>query len=290
MPFLTLMGITLPVEEQSTPTVDLINQGEYGRAFSGVPYSGVRASSPEYKGRWPHVARSTSTTYGMLVRGRGQAYRFATAGSGTSAAVYSTKGLGPDSTVGTPQTFTSGGPVSNGGRLVLDSGEALVYNNIVEATLLQSTLSVWLKSTTGTSGTWKHYVVEYASSVAVAVWVNGVAGTLGTLPNDVESALSSYTLFLGYTGEQVQYGHAMCLPFRASLLESTWASYMYNSGTGRAAPDLPYLTMGGDWPAAGSDTVLGEVGQEQLRTGYTSGAAALLSSRDFTLRSTSTTS
>jgi hypothetical protein len=118
--------------------------------------------------------------------------------------------------------------------------------------------------------------------------VNGVAGTLGTLPNDVQDALSSYTLFLGVSGEQVQYGELLALPFRASLLRSDWASYLYNAGSGRVAADLPYLPMGGAWPAAGSDTVLGELGQEQLRTTVVSGTAVQYSSVDFTLRSSGT--
>jgi hypothetical protein len=147
--FLTLMGITVPVEEQSGGTVDIINQGEYGRAFSGAPYSAVRASSAEYKGRWPLVSRATSTAYGLLVRGRGEAFRFAGTGSGTSTAYYSSKGRGPDNVVGTPSSAATGGPVGSGGRLVLDADEYLTYNVLVSTPISQATLSTWVKSTHG---------------------------------------------------------------------------------------------------------------------------------------------
>jgi hypothetical protein len=75
------------------------------------------------------------------------------------------------------------------------------------------------------------------------------------------------------------------LPFRASTLLSTWAAWPYNGGSGRAAEDFPYLTMGGDWTPNGSDSVLGEVGGEELVDTVESGTPALYARGDFTLRS-----
>lgn len=286
MSFLTLSGFALPVLATSGGTVNIVNVGEYGRAFSGVPYSAVRARGDEYSGRWPAVARTTSRMYSMILLGQGDSWRFATSG----IEQYSSKGLGPTSTTGTPAYSATSGPVNSGPRLLLDSGEGMSYDLDVAALNQEATLSLWLKSAS-TSNTWKHYVIEADGGGVLAGWQNGVSVSVGTLPDSLGDEWFTFnglfpTVNLGNSGladEAMQIAEVMLFPFRASALDSAWPAWPYNSGSGRAAEDFPYLTMGGTWPAAGSDTVLGELGQESL----VDVGSSLYSARDFTLRSRS---
>lgn len=301
MSFLTLMGITVPVEEQSGGTVDIVNQGEYGRAFSGVPIADIRAESPEYKGRWPFVPRDIATAYGLLIRGKGEGFRFVAAGVDATADLYSSKALAPvtyeaDLAV---TTWTTDGPVDNAGWMEIAYAGSVTWA-MPPSPLNAATMSAWVRNANSTTG-WQHYVVESVGDSAVALWVDGVSATLGTAPLSLEgwcvhpsAGIYEGRLLLAVETqddeEATGVGQLVVLPFRASLLESGWASYMYNGGAGRLAEDFRYLTMGGTWPAAGADTVLGEIGQEQLRTVYSGGQAVQYASRDFTLRSTSTES
>jgi hypothetical protein len=283
MAFLKLMGITVPVLEEGGGEVTLVQQGEYGRSFSGAPYNAVRATSEDYRGRWPLVARDASTAYSLLVRGAGHGFRFATAGSGANSDYYSSKGLAPVLTTGVVNTAATGGAVSNGGRLEISDTPNAAWS-MPASPLNEATLSCWVKNPDadpdGTNGDWIHFVVESSGDAAVAAWVDGVSTSLGSLPAAtlaVDTWLThpssgSYegSMLWALTGfaasSNTLISEVMCLPFRASLLESTWASWAYNAGAGRRAEMLSYLSMEGTWTRTGSDTVQGEVYSETLRT------------------------
>lgn len=306
MAFLTLLGITVPISTSSNGAIEPSRAGEYGRTFSHKPYSAVRAESRDYRGATPFMARTTSLAYQLLVSGQGEAFPYDNAGSGAAADYYSTKGLSPESVSGTLATTATGGPVSNGGRLTVHAGEEVVYL-MPRSPLSTSTLSVWLKSPgtppdAGTGGVWKHFVVERDGSNPLAAWVNGVSVAVDSdqTPHSVESWLTNtnagsfYGAYLVLDvvtggGDDVDVAELLALPFRASLLRSDWASYMYNSGSGRAVEDLPYLSMGGTWVPPGdstqTDEVLGEVMGQRLVDTTVSGTTVQFEAFDFTLRS-----
>lgn len=291
MPFLKLSGITVPVLATSGGAVNVVNVGEYGRGFSGTPYSAVRAEGLEYPGRTPLLPRATSTALGLLIAGKGEAYRFVRPGTSTTWA-YSTKGRPIDSASGAYTLFATGGKI--GPRLHVSAGEAPIVLKAEGSPLGTAALAFWMKGTSGTGGVWKHYVLEQdETQTTVAAWVNGVSTALGSLPHDMGNAWmhsspggETYTE-LGNVDdavpENLDFAEVILLPYRPSLIDSTWAAWLYNGGAGLAAEDLPYLTMEGSWrraSAAPSEVVLGEVGQENL---FDVGSE-LYSSLDFTLR------
>lgn len=288
MAFLTLSGFTIPVHANTNGTINMVNVGEFGRAFSGVPYKAVRAQGQEYSGRWPWVPRTTAIMHRLLIEGACEAWRFATSGLES----YSSKGLGSFATLGTPTYSATGGPVSSGPRLILDAGERLSYATQVPALNQEATLSLWIKSAS-TSNTWKHYVIEADGGGVITAWQNGASFSVGSLPNGLGNEWIIYdslspTINLGDSGaadEDMTVAEVMMLPFRASSLDSSWPSWAYNSGSGRTAEDFPYLTMGGTWPETGSDVVLGEVGREDLADVQSGGSSTIYSMAEFTLRS-----
>lgn len=290
MAFVKLMGITVPVLEEGGAEITLVNQGEYGRAFSGTPYSAVRATSEDYRGRWQLVARRTSTAYSLLVRGAGHGFRFATAGSGASADYYSSKGLAPAVVTGTPTTYATGGPVSNKGYLKIPTGGSLEYT-LPTSPLTETTLSFWAAD--DPMGTWTHYVYEHSGPGATpaAQWENGaVAGSFISQVTLNIATSGVITLTLDGTAVEWYFAELVVLPYRATLLESTWYSWAYNGGSGRRAESLAYLTMEGDWARTGVDTVLGEVLAEQQRTVNNGGSVEAWGSGSFRLMSTGTAS
>jgi len=282
MAFLTLAGIPIPVSAESGGEIDVVNVGEYGRAFSGVPFSSVRARGAEYKGKWPLRPRNESTAYRMLLLGQGESFRF----NRTGMELYSTKGLGLGEAFGTATPHASGGPAS-GPRLSL-AADALVGWDVAGSPLLLGALSFWLKSAS-TSNAWRHFLLEASPGSIDVAWVNGVAVSPATLPHSISTTEwiavgSSVTLIrLGDQSSSVamDLAEVMWLPFQPTYYAPTWAAYLYNAGASRAAEDFPYLSMGGTWAATGADVVLGEVGQELLRDV----GSAQYSSVEFTLRS-----
>jgi hypothetical protein len=292
MPFLTLSGFTIPVLASSNGTISMVNVGEYGRTFSGAPYSAVRARGEEYQGRWPLSPRTTGAIYKAIILGMGSSWRFATSG----LEAYSTKGLGPSVISGTPAYSATGGPVSSGPRLLLDTTERISYETGLTALNGGATLSLWIKSAS-TSSTWRNYVIESDGTSAIAAWQNGVSISVASLPNNLDDAWlplaeSGFQVWLGnLTGanQTMEVAEVMLFPFRVSLVDSTWPTWPYNGGAGRAAEDFPYLTMGGSWPASGSDVVLGEVGKQDLVDVLVGGVQQIYASGEFTLRSSSLT-
>lgn len=303
MAFLTLMGITVPVATSSNGTIEPVRLGEYGRTFSGKPYSAVRAESRDYRGSTPLMARSTSLAYQLLLAGAGEAFPFAAAGSGVSSDYYSTKGTAPYATSGTLSTTASGGPVASGGYFSLADGATATWR-LSASPLSQATLSCWVQNPSSVDGydIWRHVVVESAGASAVAAWVDGVSALVGSLPFNMDTwavhpsagTHAGYlALALDNTGspsmDVTDVAELMVLPYRTSLLLSTWASWAYNSGSGRVVEDLPYLSMGGTWVPPGdesqSDEVLGEVMGQRLVDTVVSSSTVQYEAFDFLLRS-----
>lgn len=292
MAFLTLLGFTIPTSTGSNGAIEPVRAGEYGRSFGLKPYSAVRAESRDYRGATPLMARRTSMAYQLLVAGQGEAFAFDAAGSGATTDYYSSKGLGPVDVEGTVASVATGGPVSNGGRLTISADGFVVWAMPIDP-LEEATLSLWVKNS-DTSGNWRHYAIEWSGSSAVAAWWNGSVVSPSGLTNNLDSAVfigaNSTTTTLSLIAiPDSQYAEVTYLPYRASLLRSDFASYMYNSGIGRAVEDLPYLSMGGTWVPPGdssqTDTVLGEVMGQRLVDTVVSGSPVQYEAFDFTLRS-----
>lgn len=303
MAFLTLLGITVPTSTSSSGAIEPVRMGEFGRTFSNKPYSAVRAESKDYRGSTPFMPRRTSVAHQLLVAGAGEAFPFDAAGSGATTDYYSTKGTAPHATVPTFSTFATGGAVGNGGRLSLAENASIAWR-LPASPLSEATFSCWVQNPSASSpyDTWTHVVVESAGASAVAAWVNGASASTGSLPFNMASWATHPTsgTYQGYLawiidnasspgGDGTDVAEAVVLPFRASLLRSDWASYMYNSGSGRAVEDLPYLSMGGTWVPPGdstqTDEVLGEVLGQRLADTTVSGSTVQYEAFDFLLRS-----
>jgi hypothetical protein len=289
MAFLTLMGIPVPTSASSNGTIEPVRAGEYGRSFGLKPYSAVRAESRDYRGSTPFMARRSSLAYQFLLAGAGQAFPFDAAGSGSASDWFSTKGWAPDSgvTIAGISSIATGGPVGNGGNLKVSLGSSLTYV-FPASPLMEATLHVW---TSEDGFAWTHLVQEYSGtgSVADEVWNAGTPGG-GTSPVITLSlSTSAMTMVLDGSVAEYYFAEVMVLPFRASLLRSDWADYMYNVTSGRAVADLPYLPMGGTWVPPGdssqTDEVLGEVMGQRLVDTVVGGTPVQYEAFDFTLRS-----
>jgi hypothetical protein len=296
MAFLTIMGITVPVATRSDGTIEVVNAGGYGRAFNNAPYSDVRSRGTEYKGSTPPVARRTSTAYRLLLEGHGHGFAFDTV-ERASPDYYSTKMLQPTEILepGEISTSATGGPVGNGGRLVMGNDDPVIGFAMPSSPLNEATLSLWVRIP---ANDWSHIIVESSGPFAVAFWIDGVSVDGSSIPYGIEAFVShpssgpyagTLMLRIAAEGEPLEFAEVTVLPFRASLLRSDWASYMYNSGDGRAVDDLPYLSMGGTWVEPGdesrTDEVLGEATARRLMDTLESGSTVQYESFDFTLRS-----
>lgn len=241
--------------------------------------------------------------YQLLVAGEGEAFPFDAAGSDTTADLYSTKALAPHSISGGVDTFTTGGAVGNGGRASLNDGTVIVWR-LPASPLSQATLSCWVQNPSSIDGfeIWRHVVVESSGASAVAAWVDGASTSVGSLPfgmatwarHPSSGAHQGYLAIVPDNtgapgGDPTEVAEMMVLPYRASLLRSDWASYVYNSGSGRVVEDLPYLSMGGTWVPPGdssqAEEVLGEVMGQRLVDTVVSGTTVQNEAFDFVLRS-----
>jgi len=286
MAFLTLLGITIPVAASSSGRVETSKAGEYARTQAGKPIPGVRARGYEYRGSTTLQSRSLATAYRLLLAGYGHAFPFDAAGSGATTDYYSTKGMKPSSFIGAGSysTTATGGPVGSGGYLTVVGAQQLVY--AMRASPLQKyTVACWYKGPAN-GNTWKHYVGEYNEATTTAsYWENGAS--TGSPPADISTITTggATLAWAAFAAETVYFAEGLWLPFAASELRSDFASYLYNGGSGRAVEALPFLTMGGDWPESGSDTVLGEVLGSRLTSTVVSGNTVEYEAFDFVLRS-----
>lgn len=289
MSFLTLSGIPIPVQADGGGEVDVVNVGEYGRSFSGDPYSAVRARYRDYKGRWPLVPRADSVVYRLLVLGAGDACRF----NRTGVELYTSKGVTP-APAESVTVHATGGPVASGPRVTIAGGGRLGWTMPASPLSPQplGALAFWLKSAS-TSNAWKHYLLEVSPFGVDVCWQNGVAINPASAPHGLGTdewlavtAVDS-VIHLEDQGASVtmDIAEVTWLPFQPTYYAPAYAAYLYNSGAGLAAESFPYVTIGGSWPESGSDVVLGEVGTETLKDVVSSGTPSIYSSREFTLHS-----
>jgi hypothetical protein len=234
MSFLDVNGYAVPLAHDSVRRRPVEVLARFGRGYDGSLRRSRSAEKIGWEVRTIPVAEATAELIEGLLMGRGFYFPFETS-------LYDAqKGFGPNT--GYACTLTDSGEKVGTRCLSVGSGAT----GVVYATGFTADWSVMLWQFVDAA--WKHICVVYdADATTYTEYVNGAAGDA---INDTWRALiSAGNLTLvgkAYddNGNQAAlYDDMVVVPYK---LDSTIIAWHYNSGTGRAFSELPFLSATGD--------------------------------------------